>query len=122
LLQTKPTPVSVDAQPSRREPLDLDELRRTLLVVAEYLVAALTPAPPEPPKPIILPDAPPPEYVTSREIAARINVNKTTLYRWVEAGKFPRPAIRLGTQQPRWRMSDYLAWEEARKTESDKPC
>jgi len=96
-----------------REPPDPDALRHALSVVAEAIVAALVPAPAVP-EPASGHDALP-EYVTSKEIAARARVNKTTLYRWIEAGKFPRPAISLGSQQPRWRTSDVLQWERERQ-------
>ena len=70
--------------------------------------------PPEPPPPASAPDSPS-EYVTSRDITRRARISISTLYRWMEEGKFPRPALHLSAQQPRWATADIEAWEEAHR-------
>lgn len=39
--------------------------------------------------------------LTRREVEKALSVSRSTLLRWIEAGKFPRP-IRLGARSLRW--------------------
>lgn len=96
--------------------VDPDELRHALSVVAEAIVAALMQpsAAPEPPKVPTPPDGLTTEYITTRDITRRAHISTSTLYRWIAKGQFPKPAMSLGVQQPRWRTADYLAWEQER--------
>lgn len=51
-------------------------------------------------------------YLTLREVTANIKVATSTLYRWIDNGKFPRP-VRLGENCVRWRVADLKAWQES---------
>lgn len=56
-----------------------------------------------------------PEFVTEREVLARLKMSSRTLRAWVSAGKFPEPA-RFGDDaqraRKRWLASDVDAWVE----------
>jgi excisionase family DNA binding protein len=45
------------------------------------------------------------------EIAATINVSARTVWRWVEAGAFPRPELAIGETR-RWRLTTVTTWLE----------
>jgi len=44
----------------------------------------------------------------------RLPVSPATLWRWVEAGKFP-PPVKLGDGITAWRMEDVERWERERE-------
>tara|TARA_Y100000114_G_scaffold155082_1_gene178456 strand:+ start:1315 stop:1503 length:189 start_codon:yes stop_codon:yes gene_type:complete len=49
------------------------------------------------------------------ELAEFLGVAPSTIYRWVDAGKLPRP-YDIGDAAVRWRMSEVEAWlEETRR-------
>lgn len=50
-------------------------------------------------------------YLTLKDIRAITQVNPSTIYRWIEAGTFPR-GKQLGANCVRWRASDIQAWQE----------
>jgi prophage regulatory protein len=56
----------------------------------------------------------PPPLLTIVQVAKRLNVDKRTVERMVEAGDFPAP-IRVGRAGIRWPQSDIDAWIEERK-------
>jgi prophage regulatory protein len=63
-----------------------------------------------------MPSKPNQHSVTSRgdlirqdQLLAEIPIGNTTLWRWVNEGRFPRP-IRLGQRVIAWRRSDVDAW------------
>jgi prophage regulatory protein len=43
---------------------------------------------------------------------------RTTIYRWVAAGRFPAP-VRLGPRAVAWRWSDLERWTQSRAIERD---
>lgn len=52
-----------------------------------------------------------PLYLTAKEVAARLRMHRSTLYRMIAAGQFPPPA-RIGLGRSGWPQSDidtYLA-------------
>ena len=53
------------------------------------------------------------QLLTRKEVQERLRISRTTLYRLVEAGKFPSP-IRVGDRLCRWRESDIDAYVEHR--------
>jgi prophage regulatory protein len=89
---------------------DRYELRQALNRVVDALVDALAPQE----QPSQAPQAAG-SYLTSRDVAERVQVSTSTIYRWMEEGRFPRPALHLSSQQPRWAAEDVDAWEHARK-------
>jgi prophage regulatory protein len=52
-------------------------------------------------------------FVSLKETAARIGVNRATLYRWQELGKFPR-AVRLSESRIAFREADVNEWMRSR--------
>ena len=46
--------------------------------------------------------------------------NRTTLYRWIKDGRFPKP-IRLGPNSVAWRWSAIEEWLAAREAEKHFP-
>lgn len=44
-----------------------------------------------------------------KQVLELVPVGKTTLYKMIDAGKFPRP-IRLSERAVAWRKSDILQW------------
>ena len=53
------------------------------------------------------------QYLNIQEITASLKVSKSTLWRWIKQGLFPRP-VRLGPKAVRWRESDIAAWDRER--------
>ena len=51
--------------------------------------------------------------ITRREVQTRLGITKSTLYRWMLAGEFPRP-ISVGPRSVRWPESEVAAWVAAR--------
>jgi prophage regulatory protein len=50
-------------------------------------------------------------YLTDRQVAARYQVHRTTLWRWLKTDpSFPRP-VTLSPGCTRWRLADLEAWE-----------
>ncbi|BCO30640.1 hypothetical protein TspCOW1_07430 [Thiohalobacter sp. COW1] len=49
-------------------------------------------------------------YITDRQIADRLAVSRATIWRWSQAGKFPKP-VKLAPGTTRWRLSDVERWE-----------
>jgi len=46
------------------------------------------------------------EFMTRGQIADYVGCCSRTIKRWVDAGKFPAPAINVTAQFQRWRRSD----------------
>lgn len=51
------------------------------------------------------------ELLRAEAVAARIGVSVRTLYRWVAAGKGPRP-VKSPVERMRWRRADVERWLE----------
>ncbi len=52
-------------------------------------------------------------YLTDKQVADRYSVSRTTPWRWVEKGRFPKP-VKLSPGCTRWRVSEIQAWESNR--------
>lgn len=52
-----------------------------------------------------------PLYLTTKEVAARLRIHRSTLYRMIAAGQFPAPA-RIGLGRSAWPQSDIDAYLE----------
>lgn len=50
------------------------------------------------------------KFVSDKQVAERFSVHRTTPWRWVQEGKFPKP-IKLSVGVTRWKLSDIEAWE-----------
>jgi prophage regulatory protein len=49
------------------------------------------------------------ELLTARDVAFRLNIGERTVWRWVAAGKLPKP-IRYSPRLVRWRAHDIEAF------------
>ena len=47
------------------------------------------------------------------EVLAMAKISKSTLYRFIQLGDFPRP-IRLGSRARAWRKTEILEWIDSR--------
>ncbi|MFH7325893.1 helix-turn-helix transcriptional regulator [Desulfurivibrio sp. C05AmB] len=54
----------------------------------------------------------PETFHSDRQVAARYNVSRCTIWRWVERGQFPKP-IKLSPGCTRWRGSALAAHEQS---------
>lgn len=52
---------------------------------------------------------PPEHYMPLAEVIERIGLSRSSIYRMMEAGTFPRP-LRFGPAAVRWRESDVARW------------
>ena len=48
-----------------------------------------------------------------REVEAITGLARSSIYRYIQAGGFPRP-VRVGPSAVRWRASDIMDWLESR--------
>jgi excisionase family DNA binding protein len=53
------------------------------------------------------------ELLTVHQVAEIVNASPTSIRRWSRSGRFP-PAVRLGENLIRWRLSDVQRWIEER--------
>ena len=53
----------------------------------------------------------PESLIRIRKMAELIGCSRTTLYRWVQEGRFPKPLMQ-GTRTIGWRKSQYDNWIE----------
>ena len=51
------------------------------------------------------------------EVTERLKITRTTVYRWMESGKFPKP-IKLSETTNRWLLSDIERWIVERSKEA----
>ena len=49
------------------------------------------------------------KYIRAQELATRLAVHRTTLWRWVQDGHLPRP-VRLGPNTVAWDCTQIDAW------------
>ena len=49
-------------------------------------------------------------YISDKQLAARYETHRATIWRWAQKGQFPHP-VKLGPGCTRWRSSDVEAWE-----------
>lgn len=48
-------------------------------------------------------------FLSDNSLAARYEVHRATIWRWVSIGKFPAP-VKIGGST-RWKLTDIEAWE-----------
>ena len=56
------------------------------------------------------------KYIRAQELAAMLAVHRSTLWRWVRDGHFPRP-VRLGPNTVAWDSTQLDAWLAGREGE-----
>jgi prophage regulatory protein len=54
----------------------------------------------------------PSRLVRLRELRAIVGLSRTTIFRMVNEGRFPKP-VKLSTHASAWRMAEVLAWQES---------
>lgn len=59
-----------------------------------------------------------PILIKSKDLQKRMGIPSTTLYRWMDAGTFPKP-IKIGPRRVAFRQSDIDKWLEE-KSEAAK--
>ena len=52
-----------------------------------------------------------PQYLTYKDVCHRYNIGSSTLYRWIEAKKFPA-GVFMGNHSRRWSVSALKTWEK----------
>jgi len=52
-------------------------------------------------------------YHSDKQVAARYNVSRCTIWRWVERGQFPHP-VKLSPGCTRWPLKSLLDWEQVK--------
>nr|WP_299380154.1 AlpA family phage regulatory protein [uncultured Halomonas sp.] len=57
------------------------------------------------------------QWATDKQLSARFEVSRATVWRWAQSGRFPKP-IKLSPGCTRWRASDIEAWETAQEVAS----
>lgn len=57
------------------------------------------------------------QYLTDRQLAARFAVGRTTIWRWTQEGRLPRP-VHLSPGVTRWRLPDIEAFDAQRAAEA----
>lgn len=50
--------------------------------------------------------------MTTEDVCTRFGVERTTIYRWVRAGRFPPPLRLAHTRLVRWRVEEVQAFED----------
>jgi predicted DNA-binding transcriptional regulator AlpA len=53
-------------------------------------------------------------YLNMRQLEARYQVTKTTIYSWIKTRDYPKP-IHLGANLVRWNSAQVDAWEAERE-------
>ena len=56
-------------------------------------------------------------FLRVSEVQARTSLGRSTIYRWMAEGRFPRP-VRLSARVVRWVEAEVDAWTGKRVTES----
>ena len=49
------------------------------------------------------------------EVTRMLNISRSSLYKWMEEGSFPRP-IKLGITACRWHRQDVETWLDTRRS------
>lgn len=58
-----------------------------------------------------------PTLIDLKKVKAMLSVSTATIYRWIEAGEFPKP-IKLSANCVRWKHTDIEQWLQDRMAES----
>jgi prophage regulatory protein len=54
-----------------------------------------------------------PRYLRAPEVANRLGISKSTLWKWTDEGRFPKPAL-VGPNVRAWRDDVVAAWMRKR--------
>ena len=57
-------------------------------------------------------------YYRMRDLTALTGVSRSTIYRWMESGHFPKPVI-VGPNTRRWRSSELAEWQSRIRRQGD---
>lgn len=51
-----------------------------------------------------------PDLIALKDVTFRASISRSQVWRLAQLGKFPKPAVVLGTRFTRWRTADVDAW------------
>ena len=54
-----------------------------------------------------------PQFLRPRQVAARLNLSRSTLWKWGKEGRFPQP-FKLGPKAVGYKTADIEEWESSR--------
>lgn len=57
------------------------------------------------------------KYLSDKNLAARYDTSRASIWRWVKSGKFP-PPVKLSPGCTRWWFPVVLDWEAAREADT----
>jgi prophage regulatory protein len=57
-------------------------------------------------------------FLSLAQVRTLINVSRSTIYRWMQAGRFPRPLI-ISSQMRRWERADLDRWIASRRAATE---
>ncbi len=60
----------------------------------------------------------PTRLIRLKEVMHRVGLGRSTIYRWMDEGKFPKP-VRLGVRTVAWEESDIDLWVQSKTAELD---
>jgi prophage regulatory protein len=53
-------------------------------------------------------------YLSVSQVAKRLSIGKSTVWRWVAQGKFPKPR-KFSSMTTRWALVDVETWEQEKE-------
>ena len=56
------------------------------------------------------------EFISFREVSARVCLGKSAIYKMMRSAAFPRP-VNIGTKAVRWHAAEIDAWQRERLAE-----
>ena len=56
------------------------------------------------------------EFISFREVSARVGLGKSAIYKMMRSAAFPRP-VKLGDKAVRWNAAEVDAWQRERLAE-----
>jgi predicted DNA-binding transcriptional regulator AlpA len=51
------------------------------------------------------------EWYGTPQVCGKLGVDRSTLWRWMTEGRFPRGVFLAGSSRPRWHRDDLARWE-----------
>lgn len=93
--------------------VDLIAQRVATVVVAELLRRQPKPRPQQVQVAELSEPRVPQTFIRLKELVQRIGVGRSTVYKWIEEGSFPKP-VHLGPHAVAWLVTDIVEWEQSK--------